>query len=400
MVYQKSSDLQQMTIIYLQNIDMALEKAISMFVDEFGTQSWSLNYSVSLEDNNDEHNKHYKIISNAAISYRGSYEIINKLETFLNERQPEFDKFLNPRQYLKIDMTFEKVRKERNMLQTENDEIQHFYPVEPLYTFSQMVIPQHLKDEISDVLNAIKYKELIYNKWGFSKVEKIPKSILNFYGPPGTGKTMCAHAIANRVNKKLLALNYAEIESKYIGDSAKNLQCAFDTARDKDCVLFFDEADSFLGKRIKNVEQGADQALNSLRSQMFILLEQFPGIVIFATNLVTNYDKAFESRILKHLKFDLPDKDARAAIIKKDIPDNIPMAEPLNEMDILKLSEMIEGFSGREIKNAILDTLLHKASKYGERSQFTFEDFKKSFDKRKEALAKLNAADTEDEEDE
>jgi len=49
MVYQKSSDLQQMTIIYLQNIDMALEKAISMFVDEFGTQSWSLNYSVSLE---------------------------------------------------------------------------------------------------------------------------------------------------------------------------------------------------------------------------------------------------------------------------------------------------------------------------------------------------------------
>ncbi|MGC8140941.1 AAA family ATPase, partial [Salmonella enterica] len=80
----------------------------------------------------------------------------------------------------------------------------------------------------------------------------------------------------------------------------KNLQAAFDVAKNNDCVLFFDEADSFLGKRITNVVQGADQALNSLRSQMLILLEEFKGIVIFATNLVTNFDTAFESRILKH----------------------------------------------------------------------------------------------------
>ena len=147
-----------------------------------------------------------------------------------------------------------------------------------------------------------------------------PKSILNFYGPPGTGKTMCAHAISNMLNKPLLALNYSEIESKYVGDAAKNLKKAFDTARDKEAVMFFDEADSFLGKRIENVTQGSDQALNSLRSQMLILLEEHEGIVIFATNLVTNFDKAFESRILDHIKLELPNREARADIINKMLP--------------------------------------------------------------------------------
>lgn len=73
-------------------------------------------------------------------------------------------------------------------------------------------------------LNSIKCQDLIYNKWGFSEVESKPKSILNFFGPPGTGKTMCAHAIAKMLDKPLLALNYSEIESKYVGDAAKNLK--------------------------------------------------------------------------------------------------------------------------------------------------------------------------------
>ena len=109
-----------------------------------------------------------------------------------------------------------------------------------------------------------------------------------------------------------------------MGDSAKNLMNAFNTAKEHNCVLFFDEADSFLGKRIQNVTQGADQALNSLRSQMLILLEEFEGVVIFATNLVSNFDQAFESRILKHIKFALPNEEARAVIINKMIPEHLP----------------------------------------------------------------------------
>lgn len=234
-------------------------------------------------------------------------------------------------------------------------------------------------------MKIVKYKDLIYNDWGFGEVDPVPRSILNFYGEPGTGKTMCAHAIAHSLGKPLLALNYSEIESKFVGEAAKNLQHAFETARDCDAVLFFDEADSFLGKRIENVTQGAEQALNSLRSQMLIQLEQFPGVVLFATNLVTNFDHAFESRILKHIQFELPNREARVSIIRKMIPSRLPM-ETLTDDQLMEASALIDGFSGREIKSAILELLLSKAG--SEHPSFIFEDlcqvFTKKYEEKKE----------------
>lgn len=250
-------------------------------------------------------------------------------------------------------------------------------------------MPDSIRQQIKEAICIINNKDLIYNTWGFSEVDSIPKSILNFYGPPGTGKTMCAHAIANELGKRLLALNYSEIESKFVGDAPKNLQRAFQIATEEDCVLFFDEADSFLGKRIQNINQSADQALNSLRSQMLILLEEHSGVVIFATNLVSNFDKAFQSRILKHIKFELPNEEARIAIIRKMIPSKLPLAGPLADQELKELGEMAEGFSGREMKNAILDTLLAKASEDNEAAIFTFSDFKKGFENKKEEMEAL-----------
>lgn len=50
---------------------------------------------------------------------------------------------------------------------------------------------------------------------------------------------------------------------------------------------------------------------------------------------------------------------------------------------------MAEGFSGREMKNAILDTLLAKASEDNEAAIFTFSDFKKGFENKKEEMEAL-----------
>ena len=213
--------------------------------------------------------------------------------------------------------------------------------------------------------------------------------MLNFYGPPGTGKTMCAHAIANFLQRPLLSLNYSEIESKYVGEAPKNLQQAFDVAKEYNCVMFFDEADSFLGKRIENVTQGADQALNSLRSQMLILLEEFSGVVLFATNLVTNFDKAFESRILKHIKFELPNEEARTRIISKMLPKQLPFSSNYSFEDLQLISKEAEGFSGREIKSAILETLLSKATKEEANAMFEISDFVERFKLKKQEMNRL-----------
>lgn len=337
----------------------------------------------------------WRMESNADFSISDSLFVQSKIDDYLKKNlQVDF-----PECSLSLKVTYRKLPPEESnnsMPQnTPNDGLPDFIPRKPRFTFDQIILPDDTRRRIFNDLNTIKYRDLIYNQWGVSEVDSKPKSILNFYGPPGTGKTMCAHAIANRLGKPLLALNYSEIESKYVGDAAKNLKKAFDTARDIDAVMFFDEADSFLGRRIENVTQGSDQALNSLRSQMLILLEEYEGVVIFATNLVTNFDKAFESRILDHIKLELPNREARAEIIDKMLPSRLPMAHRPTKEELLEVSDTIDGFAGREIKGAILTMLLDKAGLEEADPCFTLEDLKAALIKKKAQLDKLKKEETD-----
>ena len=270
----------------------------------------------------------------------------------------------------------------------KTEEQVNFIVQKPKTTLDRVILPPNVKKEVETALSLIKFQTKIYEEWGFSEVDSKPKLILNFYGPPGTGKTMVSHAIAHQLSKNILAVNYAEIESKYVGDAPKNLFKAFELATKEKAVLFFDEADSFLGKRIENVQSSSDQAINSLRSQMLILLEDFDGVVIFATNLAKNYDRAFESRILKHIHFDLPDLEGRKKIISITIPSKASSALDVNKEELCnKLAEIAEGFSGREIKNAVLESLTLGAQSLEE--VLSEEFFIKGFENTKEKIKKL-----------
>lgn len=335
--------------------------------------------------------------SDASFSIKNSLTFSDKLKDFV-EKSEELEIIL-PKHSITISCHFSKKERQEAInglpqSDASKAELPTFLPVDPKFSFAQMILPEKIRQEIDEALRVIENREQVYEIWGFGEVEPTPKSILNFYGPPGTGKTMCAHAIAHKLGKKLLALNYSEIESKYVGDAPKNLAHAFDTAKETDSVMFFDEADSFLGKRIENVSQGAEQALNSLRSQMLIKLEEFSGIVLFATNLVTNFDHAFESRILKHIEFELPNKEARAAIIRKMIPSKLPLEKEITEDELLDASEIIDGFSGREIKGAMLEMLLSRAGVDNDH-KFSIEDIKLSLKGKKESIDRLKEQETQ-----
>lgn len=233
-----------------------------------------------------------------------------------------------------------------------------FSAKKPKYKLEDLILPDEQKDTIKYAASLISNVSIVYNCWNFSSIDPYPRAILNFFGKPGTGKTMCAHAIADFLGKDLLALNYAEIESKYIGDAPKKLESAFAYARQHDTVMFFDEADSFLGKRIEDVSHSADQALNSLRSTMLIQLEMFEGVVIFATNLRENYDKAFKSRFLYEIEFNLPDYESRRKMLELYLRKIVPLSKAKFTADeVDELSQKSAGLSGREIKSAILEAL-------------------------------------------
>lgn len=73
--------------------------------------------------------------------------------------------------------------------------------------------------------------------------------------------------------------------------------------------------------------------------------------------------KAFESRILKHIQFHLPDKDLRIKIIDKHIPSKAPFERPEKENEFWdKLGDLTEGLAPREIKNLVLSSLIKAAT--------------------------------------
>lgn len=376
--------------LYLANFELSVKHYIESKLKNYPTLGVTPVWSVT-----ERKDEFFILESNADFDIQDSLSLNSDIESFIKAKLfvdfPECSLSLSIKyRMIPVDKVNNKKEAESNQVKNE-DGLPTFLPQTPRYSFEQIILPEETKDRILSDLNSIKCQDLIYNQWGFAEVESKPKSILNFFGPPGTGKTMCAHAIAKMLGKPLLALNYSEIESKYVGDAAKNLKKAFDTATELEAVMFFDEADSFLGKRIENVSHGSDQALNSLRSQMLILLEEFEGVVLFATNLVTNFDKAFESRILDHIKLELPNREARAAIIEKMLPSKMPLDHRFTQNELLEASDLIEGFAGREIKNAILTMLLDKASQNLSNPIFTLEDLKVALTKKKEQIEKLKA---------
>ena len=238
---------------------------------------------------------------------------------------------------------------------------------EALYSFDFLVVPDAVREDLLASVHLMEVQHLVFEDWNLKTIEPFPQVALNFYGPPGTGKTLAAHAIAHRLGRKILLVSYAQIESKFLGEGSKNVEAVFRAAERDDAVLFIDEADSLLSKRLIQVQQGSEQAINSMRSQLLICLGRFTGIVIFATNFVEAYDRAFESRI-RHTRFDLPDRICRQRIWEQHLVPEMPRACDVSAEELAK----IEGICGRDIKNAVVDAARRVA--YHKRDRIELSD--------------------------
>lgn len=223
---------------------------------------------------------------------------------------------------------------------------------EPKYNFNDIYIKEDAKKQILSGMTMLQYKTKLFNEWGLKKSIKNSRALVfNFWGPPGTGKSMTAEAIAKYLGKKVFSVNYSQLESKYVGETPKNIKHIFEKATEEDAVLIFDEADSFLGKRLTNITQSADYGVNITRSVMLLELEKFEGVVIFTTNLITNYDEAFKRRILANIEFSLPDEEGRLKIWEAHIPKEFPLDENIT---FELLSKKYINISGADIKDITL----------------------------------------------
>src|SRR3954463_7622370 len=122
--------------------------------------------------------------------------------------------------------------------------------VTPERTLSDVVLPPHTRRTLEEALAQVRNHALIFNRWGLGERHASGLGLaFNFAGPPGTGKTICAEAIAHALGMKLLVVDYAELESMWVGETPKNVAGAFRNAIEQNAVLFFDEADSIAARR-------------------------------------------------------------------------------------------------------------------------------------------------------
>ena len=236
-----------------------------------------------------------------------------------------------------------------------------FQAEEPKYSFSDIILNNSTYDAIQDVLALYEKRELLFDQWGLGERHKHQnRAGVNLYGHSGTGKSMAAHAIANQLNRKILTVDYSQIESKYVGETSKNLAAMFKHAKESKSVIFFDEADALLSKRVTNMSNSTDVSVNQTRSVLLVLINDFDDLILFATNFITNYDPAFMRRILGHIKFELPDEENRSKLWRMYIPQSLP-----TNAEITILASKYSGVSGSDISNAVLTASL-RAARLGE----------------------------------
>jgi SpoVK/Ycf46/Vps4 family AAA+-type ATPase len=230
-------------------------------------------------------------------------------------------------------------------------------PQEPRYALEEAVLPERTRAAVLEALTARESQDLVFKEWGLTGSHRDGRRVgINLYGPPGSGKTMVAHGIASRLGRKILCVNYADIESKFVGDTPKNLVVLFQVARDEEAVLFFDEADAILSRRLTSMSNATDTSVNQTRSVLLTLLNDFEGVVIFATNFIANYDPAFMRRMLAHVRFELPDLACRLELLHRLLPASLPTDARPGE-----LAAASEGLSGGDLSNAVLLAALRGA---------------------------------------
>ncbi|WP_455638786.1 ATP-binding protein [Parabacteroides sp.] len=181
--------------------------------------------------------------------------------------------------------------------------------------WEDMVLDYQVATELEEINTWISSGKIIMEDWGLSRILKAGYRSL-FYGPPGTGKTLAATLLGKKNNMDVYRIDLSMIVSKYIGETEKNLAKVFDLAENRNWILFFDEADALFGKRT-STNTSNDRHANQEVAYLLQRIEDFPGMVILATNLRSNIDEAFSRRFQSMIYFPMPTEELRAEIWRK-----------------------------------------------------------------------------------
>ncbi|MEU0840697.1 ATP-binding protein [Streptomyces sp. NPDC005962] len=212
------------------------------------------------------------------------------------------------------------------------------HSIVPRRTVDDLVLPDVQFRQILEIASAFRAWPRIAESWGFARRSGHGGVKALFTGEPGTGKTMSAEIVTGMLGLELLKVDLAQVVSKWVGETEKNMETAFRQAEESQAVLLFDEADALFGKR-GEVKHGTDRYANLEVGYLLQRLEASDGLVILTSNLKDNIDPAFTRRFHFVVHFPRPAAAERRRLWRLAFPQEAPLA-PGVDLDTLARLDM------------------------------------------------------------
>jgi len=159
-------------------------------------------------------------------------------------------------------------------------------------TWTDLKLDNATREQITDLQQQLK------NYYGAvtAKLSRRQAGLAALFNGASQGDGQSAAAlIGQESGLDVYSINLADILSKYIGETEKNIDRVFAEARDRQWILFFDEADALFGKRTET-KDSHDRYANAELNYLLERIEDHNGLVILATNMKSNIDDAFTRR--------------------------------------------------------------------------------------------------------
>jgi hypothetical protein len=222
----------------------------------------------------------------------------------------------------------------------------------PSLALDDLVLAESVRAGLRDLIAHARHSSAVSAHWPGIRGRAV---VALLHGPSGTGKTAATEAIARELDRDLWIVDLAQVVSKWLGETSRNLDRLLTEAARSGAVLLFDEAEGLFGRRAE-VTDARDRYANLEIDHLLQRIELHEGLVVLTSNRPAALDEGFQRRLRLSIRFELPDHPARQQIWAALLPaERLAAGTSLDEVAAAELS-------GAGIRAAALSALVFAAA--------------------------------------